>query len=99
MALFSRGRSQSFASSAAYSNTFAYYDTQTNTRQILFGRVAIGSSFSCIPGDKTLRTPPAKKSHSSQSRIPFATDFYDSVVGVIRSAKIYTVYSNSKAYP
>merc|ERR1712137_554167 len=89
-----------FASEANYSYRFSYVDSETNCKQMLFSRVAIGSAFSCLAGDATLRTPPAKtKDHVSQSRIPFATDFYDSVVGIIGNSKIYTVYSNSKAYP
>merc|ERR1711964_470317 len=89
-----------FASEADYSYKYGYCDPETDTIQVLFSKVAIGSAFSCLAGDNNLRTPPAKtKNHLSQSRIPFATDFYDSVVGVIGNSKIYTVYSNSKAYP
>lgn len=89
-----------FADAASYSYSFGYYDPETKTKQMLFNRVAIGSAFSCLQGDVNLRTPPAKpKNCYTQSRIPFATDFFDSVVGVINATKIYTVYSNSKAYP
>lgn len=89
-----------FASKASYSINFAY-SANPGERQILLSRVALGSSFSCLDGDSSLRTPPEKnKTEGTRtSRIPFATDFHDSVVGVSGNAQIYTVYSNSKAYP
>ena len=89
-----------FASKASYSINFAY-SANPGQRQILLSRVALGSSFSCLDGDSSLRTPPEKnKTEGARtSRIPFSTDFHDSVVGVSGNAQIYTVYSNSKAYP
>ena len=89
-----------FASSASYSLNYAYDDSLTNSKQFIFSKVAVGSPYVCIKGDTSLRTPPQKQeTQISRSKIPFAIDFYDSVVGIIGKSKIFTVYSNSKAYP
>jgi len=89
-----------FASRAWYSYHFAHTHKQSGTKQIILARVLTGDAYTCIDGDETLKSPPKKPdSAHSPSRIPFASDYYDSVVGVNGSTRIYTVYNNAKAYP
>ncbi len=88
-----------FASSARYSNEYAYAIPGTDHRQVILAQVLTGDSCSW-PEDRTLTRPPPKPvGNQPAGKVKFTTNFYDSVRGHRSHSDIYVIYEHEKAYP
>ena len=75
-----------FADNASYSNTYAYQNAESNTKQILLCFVIVGDPF--IAGAPTTYTVPPNRTDGKQ---------HDSVNGA--NGSHYIIYDNNKQYP
>lgn len=94
------GEGMYFTEKFSTTNDYAYCDSK-KIKHVFLSRVIVGHSCDLTDKyDNLLKKPPKKpNTHPNQSNIPFSVDYYDSVFGDYKSDFVYTIYSNSKAYP
>ena len=103
------GEGTYFASSAKYSNSYAYC-TDEGYKQMFLAQVITGITCKC-PQNNSLKAPPKKSEYqslfstvfSNTGGLKFEDERYDSVSGVTRGAgresEIYVIYEHGKVYP
>mmetsp|Transcript_21735 Transcript_21735/g.24593 ORF Transcript_21735/g.24593 Transcript_21735/m.24593 type:complete len:362 (-) Transcript_21735:45-1130(-) len=82
-----------FASTAKYSNSYAY-TLPSGEKQMFLADVLIGDSVT-HKQDSTLRKPPVKPKTLQKSE----DEHYDSVNGVTGGTKVFIIYKNEQVYP
>jgi len=88
------GRGTYFATSASYSDWYAFEVPGTNLKQVFYAAVLVGDSIS-LPQDKSRKMPPPKPGPSDISN----TLLFDSVIADTKTSINYVVFDPERAYP